>query len=71
MLCQEDKEQVRGDKEQAGELREAAEDRVQEEAPRAKDGEVLVLALAVLTEIVFARNVAIRRCTKGHNHVIR
>jgi hypothetical protein len=62
-LCQEDKEQT-------GEDREAAEDRVREEVPRAKAGEVLVLASVVPAEIVFARNVAIRRYTKGDNNVI-
>jgi hypothetical protein len=64
MLCQEDKEQVI-------EHRKVVEDRVPAEAPRAKDEEVLALALAVLAETVFARNVAIRRCTKGDNNVIR
>jgi hypothetical protein len=63
MLCQEDKEQ-------AVEHREAVEDRVSAEAPRAKDEEVLVLVLAARAEIAFARNVAIRRCTKGGNNVI-
>ena len=68
MLCQEDKEKVRGDKEQAREHREAAEDRIQE-APGDEDGEVPVPDSAVQADIVFARNVAIRRCTKGDRNV--
>ena len=62
MLCQEDKEQVRGDKEQAWEQTGAAEDRTQDGAP----GQ----ASAVPAEIVFAQNVAIRRCTKGGRNAI-
>ena len=61
MLCQEDKEQVRGDKEQAWE---------QTGAPGAEDGGAPGQASAVPAEIVFAQNVAIRRCTKGGRNAI-
>ena len=70
MLCQEDKKPARGDKEQAIGDGEIAEDRIQEGDSKVKDGEVWALALAVLAENVSARNVAIRRCTKGDSNVI-